>query len=399
MKEYVVVRKLVNEGEFEEAIRKAKGIENKHEKSMTFCMIAEAMIYEGREEEAISLLNEAFEIAEEIEDEFSQSLSVSKIAFTTAIAGKIEEALKMASNIEAPSERVYAMVRISQLLKDGDGIERARKILEEAERITEEMHDGIWKFISIKTVAYAFADIGEADKALNLMEYAKNMAEKFDEEDASVAYTSIAQFMIELGRSNEAMELIENIREEYDKAWLLSDVAYVKEDVNLLKKAVKIARKMEPTYEKVSVMSKIASITAELGKRKDADELIKECIKILEELEHKMEKAMAMAVISHAMFENGDDRYKDVMNKSMEIAKKLEGFEKEYAYPLIARALIEIGKIEDTVNFINDIENEEIRAAVYISIANDLIEEGREKDAMKIAEFMNDRLLKERIRK
>jgi len=397
MKEYVVVRKLVNEGEFEEAIRKAEGIENKHEKSMTFCMIAEAMIYEGREKEAISLLNEAFEIAEEME-EFSQSLSMSKIAFTMAIAGKIEEALKMASNIEAPSERVYAMVRISQLLKDGDGIERARKILEEAERITEEMHDGIWKFISIKTVAYAFVNIGEVDKAWNLMEYAKNMAEKFDD-DASIAYTSIAQFMVKLGRLNEAMELIENIREEYDKAWLLSDVAYMKKDIDLLKRAVKIARKMESTYEKVSVMTKIASITAELGKRKDADELIKECIRISEELEHKMEKAMGMAVISHAMFENGDERYRDVMNKSMEMAKKLEDFEKEYAYSLIARALIETGEIEEAMKFINEIENEEIRVAAYISVANDLIEEGREEDAMKIAEFMNDSLLKERIRK
>ena len=396
MKEYVVVRKLVNEGKFEEAIRKAEGIENKHEKSMTFCMIAEAMIYEERKEEAISLLNEAFEIAEEMEDEFSQSLSMSKIAFITAIAGKIEEALKMTSNIVASSERIYAMVRISQLLMDGDEIDRARKILEEAERITEEMHDGIWKFISIKTVAYAFVNIGEADKGWNLMEYAKNMAEKFDD-DASIAYTSIAQFMIKLGRLNEAMELIENIREEYDKAWLLSDVAYMKRDIDLLKKAVKIARKMEPTYEKVSVMSKIASITAGLGKRKDANELIRECIKISEELEHKMEEAMAMAVISHAMFENGDGRYRDVMDKSMEMAKRLEGFEKEYAYSLIARVLIETGEIEKAMKFINEMENEEIRAAIYISIANDLIEEGREGDARKIAEFMNDRLLKERI--
>ncbi|HEC82629.1 MAG TPA: hypothetical protein ENI53_01940 [Thermoplasmatales archaeon] len=399
MKEYVVIRKLVNEGEFEGAIRKAKEVEDKHEKSMIFCMIADAMVYEDKKEEAISLLNEAFEVAKEIEEEFSRSLSMSKIAFIMAIAGNVEEALKMASNIEAPSERIYAMVKISQLLKDVDGIEEARKILEEAERITDEMHDGIWRFISIKTVAYAFVNIGEVDKAWSLIEHAKNMAEKFDEKDASVAHTLIAQFMMELGRLNEAMELINNIREEYDRAWLLSDVAYMKRDIDLLKKAVKIARKMEPRYEKVSVITKIASIMVEWKKKQEADELINKCIKISEDIEYEMEKAMALAVISHTMFENGDERYEDVIGKSIEMAKKLEDFEKEYASPLIARTLIEVGKFKEAMNLINEIENEEMRAEVYISIANDLIEEGREEDAMKIAEFMNDRLLKERIRK
>ena len=395
MREYIVIRKLVNEGKFEEAIKKAKEMEDEEEKLMTLCMIAEAMVYEGRKEEALLLLKEAFKIAEEMENGFAQSLFMSKIAFGIAIAGKVEEALKIASNIKVSSEKVYTMVRISDLLMDRGEIEGAKKILEEAERITEEMHDDILKVISIKSVAYAFVDIGEVEKAWNLMEHAKNMAEKFDEE-ASIAFALIAQFMTELGKLNEAMELIEKIR--YNKAWLLSDIAYMKKDVDLLQKAFKIAREMESRYEKVSVMSNVASIMAEWGRKQEANKLINECIKISEEIECEMEKAMALAVISHAMFDNGDERYTSMLNKSMEIAKELESYEKEDASSSIAHVLIEIGKFNDAMNFINGIREEEIKAAVYLSIANDLINEGKKEEAMKIAEFMNDKILKGRIK-
>lgn len=59
--------------------------------------------------------------------------------------------------------------------------------------------------------------------------------------------------------------------------------------------------------------------------------------------------------------------------------------------------MIEIGKSEDALNFIKEIENEEVKGAVYISLANDLIYDGMEEEAMKIAEFMDDKILKERI--
>jgi len=87
MREYIVIRKLVNEGKFEEAIKKAK----------------------------------------EMENGFAQSLFMSKIAFGIAIAGKVEEALKIASNIKISSEKVYTMVRISDLLMDRGEIEGAKR--------------------------------------------------------------------------------------------------------------------------------------------------------------------------------------------------------------------------------------------------------------------------------
>ena len=61
--------------------------------------------------------------------------------------------------------------------------------------------------------------------------------------------------------------------------------------------------------------------------------------------------------------------------------------------------MIEIGKFEDALNFINEMDDEEVKEVVYISIANDLIYEGMEEEAMKIADFIDDKMLKERIRR
>ena len=94
MDEYLVIRNLVNEDKFEEAIKRAEEIKDEHKKSMTLCMIAEAMIYEGRKKEAILLLDEAFKIAKETKDGFWKSLSISKIAFTLAVAGKVRKQIR-----------------------------------------------------------------------------------------------------------------------------------------------------------------------------------------------------------------------------------------------------------------------------------------------------------------
>jgi len=40
-----------------------------------------------------------------------------------------------------------------------------------------------------------------------------------------------------------------------------------------------------------------------------------------------------------------------------------------------------------------------VKGGLYTSTANDLIYEGMEEEAMKIAEFFDDKILKERIRR
>jgi len=399
MKEYFVIRKLVNENKFEEAIKKAERARDRQEKIMLLCMIAEAMIYENREEEALSLLNDAFKTAKEIKEKLFRSLAIGRISFTMAIAGEVENAIEMTRSITDNSEKVYALVRISDVLMNENEIEKAKEILEESEKAVDEIQDGIGKFLSIRTLAYAFIGIGGRNKALDLLKHAENVTENMNDENASIAFNLIAQMMIELGRLDDAVRLIKNIRNEYDKAWLMSDIAYEMADADLLEKAVKMARQVKRKYETISAFSKITSAMSKFGRKHDAAKLINEMVKISEEIEEEPEKVMALALISHAMFVNGDERCMSTLNKAMKISKELEGFGMEEACSLIARVMIEVGKLEDALNFINEIDDEEVKGAVYISIANELIHEGMEKEAMEIAEFIGDKILKERIRR
>lgn len=398
MKKYFVIRKLVNENKFEEAIKKAESVKDKQEKAMMLCMIAEAMIYEDRKKDAISLLNDALETAKEIDEELFQLLAIGKISFTMAIAGEAKKAVEIAHGITDNSEKVYTMTRISDMLITKNKIEEAKEVLKEAEKAVDEIrNDLIGKFLSIKTLVHAFVLIGDSNKASDLLKHAENVAENMNEENAAIAFYLIGQTMIELGRVDDAMKLIEKIENGYDKLWLMSDIAYERADVDLLEESAKVGRKVMHNYEAVSGFSKITSIMSKFGKEREASKLINEMVKISEEIEGGMEKAMSLALISNAMFENGDERYADTLNRAVEISKKLEDFEREDACSLIARTMIEIGKSEDALNFIKEIENEEVKGAVYISLANDLIYDGMEEEAMKIAEFMDDKILKERI--
>jgi len=402
MKKYFVIRKLVNENKFEKAIKKAESVKDEQEKAMLLCMIAEAMIYEDRKKDAVSLMNDALETAKEIDEELFQSLAIGKISFTMAIAGETEKAIEMACSMTDKSEKVYAMTRISDVLINENEIERAKEILKEAEKELDEIRDGIGKFLSIRTLAYVFIGIGDRNKALNLLKHAKNVAENMDEGITSTAFNLIAQMMIELRRVDDAMKLIKNIRSEYDKAWLISDIAYERKDADMLEEAVKVARQMKYKYEKISVLSvlsKVASMMPKFGRSKDATKLINEMVEISDGIKEGMEKAIALALISNAMFENGDERYENMLINAEEISKELEGLEREEACSLIARNMIEIGKPEDALNFIDRIDDEEVKGGVYISLANDLIYEGMKEEAIKIAEFIDDKILKERIRR
>jgi len=306
--------------------------------------------------------------------------------------------VKMACSIENEVEKVYALAKISQFLASRGEVEKAEQLLNEAEKVIHEMDDGVGKILAIKTVARILAKMGGEDKALALLKHAEGIAGELNEENASAAFTLIAPVMVEIGKIDDALKLSMKIKERYDKAWILSDIAYVKKDENLMNEAIKIAGKMEDRYEKVSILSKIASMMADLGRRQETAESINEMLKILERIEYEVEKAMAMALISHAMFKFGDERYKEILVKAKEMAKELESFEKDFAYPLIARVMIELGKFEDALKFIDGMEDEEMKMSVYISLACDLLAEGREEDAMRIAEFFDDKILKERIK-
>ena len=174
MKKYFVIRKLVNENKFEEAIKKAESVKDKQEKAVMLCMIAEAMIYENREEDAISLLDDAFKTAKEIDEELFRSLAIGKISFTMAIAGEVEKAIEIACSIKYNSEKAYAMIRISDVLMNENEIEKTKEILQKAEKIMEEIHDGIGKILSIRTLAHAFISIRDRNKALNLLKHAES---------------------------------------------------------------------------------------------------------------------------------------------------------------------------------------------------------------------------------
>ncbi|MEM1514073.1 MAG: hypothetical protein QXE46_03735 [Candidatus Thermoplasmatota archaeon] len=106
------------------------------------------------------------------------------------------------------------------------------------------------------------------------------------------------------------------------------------------------------------------------------------------------------AITAHAMFENGDERYKEIMYEVIKMAKELKKKERFYYYmdgvhKIIVEVMLEIGKLDDVLNFIDEMEEKEL---IYSYLIDFLIDKNR-LDAMKVAEFFNDKIEKEKILK
>jgi len=112
---------------------------------MLLCTIAEAMIYENRKENAISLLNDVSKTAKKIEEKLFQLLALGKISFTMAIAGEAERAIEMVDSTTYNSEKVYVIKRISDVRVNENEIEKAKEILQKAEKIIGKMRNRHWK--------------------------------------------------------------------------------------------------------------------------------------------------------------------------------------------------------------------------------------------------------------
>ena len=93
------------------------------------------------------------------------------------------------------------------------------------------------------------------------------------------------------------------------------------------------------------------------------------------------------------MFKNGDERYDGMLKQAIEIAANWDKFELEFAGSLIAGIMIETGKFEEALKFMEKIESEETKMAVYLSVVDDLLEKGRKGDALRIAKFFDDKIL------
>ncbi|MEM2935162.1 MAG: hypothetical protein QXF32_02230 [Candidatus Thermoplasmatota archaeon] len=312
----------------------------KHIVAIASCNTAREMVYENRIEEAMELLKEAFQLGMEMtgfraDDVFS---SVASVAF---IAGKKELAFEMVEYIKDAHLKIHRLLQFSNLLWKSGNSEKALEILEDAEIIIREIMYEDLKAVSIYDVANAYLEKGLKDKALNLVHWEINIGDYFDSM-VSQAYAFAAENMVKIGKIDDALNLLKKIKDAKKKANLLAEIAYIKKDKELIKKAARIARKVEDEEEKFSVIGKIAIIAAKIGDKTEAERLINECIRNSEKIDYELgeiDKTKLLAITAHAMFENGDERYKEIMYEVIKMAKELEKKKGRYRFTIFKSVL------------------------------------------------------------
>jgi tetratricopeptide (TPR) repeat protein len=154
-----IVEALVKAGNTDEALASARKIED----ADLFCKVmvnsAGALEKLGKRSEAIEISNEALISVPKIGNAVSRFRALASIAEALARAGKTDEALVTARNLEDAAFRSRAMVLVADAVSGNPDAGKAKSILDEAQRVAQQITKDSEKSTRLAAVAIGAAKI------------------------------------------------------------------------------------------------------------------------------------------------------------------------------------------------------------------------------------------------
>jgi len=256
-------------------------------------------------------INKALKTAEEIEDDFSRSLELARIAETLARIGDInraketiDKALKTAERIENNSDRSLALARIAETLAEIGDINRAKETIDKALKTAEEIENNSDRSLALARIAKTLARIGDINRAKETIDKALKTAEEIENNsNRSLALARIAETLAEIGDINKALKTAEEIEDDSHRSLVLARIAKTLARIGDINKALKTAEEIEDDSHRSLVLARIAETLAEIGDINRAKETIDKALKTAEEIENNSNRSSALALIATIMKE------------------------------------------------------------------------------------------------
>ena len=239
----------------------------------------------GQDEKAIELLSQPLEMAKTIDDRKRKADALADIASKYAVAGQNEKALELLSQAleiakaldrdRKPSALSEIAVKFAETGQNEKAIELLSQALEEAMTID----DGMLKAIVFADIAGAYTEVGQNEKALELLPKALEMI-KIDGSTIYLAY--VAGLYAEAGQFGQALKIANTIEDKDGKARAFTGIAGAYAEVGqnekaleLLPKALELAKASEIDSLKDDALVSVAARYAEVGQFGQALEIAK----------------------------------------------------------------------------------------------------------------------------
>lgn len=248
----------------------------------------------------------ALTIAGNIADASVRAQALGGVAYASARAGNFDEARSIVGSITEPYEQARALAAIAAVAATDRYLDRASRLLAEAQTIIEAIADPAERVHPLAGLAWSTAVAGDFAHAQVI---AGNIT------DASVrayALGGIAYASAEAGNFDEARTIIESVSEPYEQVRALAAVAEIAEtnrDLDraggLLAEAHTISRSITDPYRRVEAVAGIAE-AAVTGNPDLAHQLVMEALSLAGFEPDSYPAANVLAGIAKAAAATGD---------------------------------------------------------------------------------------------
>lgn len=271
------------------------------------------------------LADDAMSTVRRIRDPRLVLVALRDIAEAQAAAGRDAEAFAATEIIPTPLKRLEALAVIAAVQARRGEVEGARQSARRMLALLEAIDDPRKRISYLADAAVMLSTAGQQADARARLSEAGALARALDgDEEKQTATRRVAAALAEIGRPDQALGLLEEIKDETDRTSVLVAAAKAQAEASDLTKALVTAAAIEPPRYRSVVLSDIALAQTKSGDVAGAEVSMKEALSLAEKIKSAYARNYAMSRIVLAMMEIGKVAGKGIFGQPVETARKIK---------------------------------------------------------------------------
>lgn len=369
-----------------------------YSKTMTLANIARAIAKEGDNERAIIVAELAVVAAADVPDS-QKNGARSIIATVLAKAGNFDRAIELAGEIETLNGKSIALTSIASALATIDP-QKAMTTLAEAAELAQGIESANVKRSVLQRIAAALVDAGDTEQALTTLSEAGELAQGIDAASLKASVLQgIAAELVRAGDAKQGLTILKQalaaafeIENGYGKTAVLVGIATRLTDANAtqeareaLRHAANAATEISDANSKSLALSVISSGLAKMGEKERAAEIVRLASKSAENIVDPQQRTSALRAIANTATRSGDKTLGlETLMLAVESGEKGQDQFKRGVLNGIARELVKVGGVEPAMRAIQTTTEPSSRVMSLQLIASTLTADGNREQELEL---------------
>jgi tetratricopeptide (TPR) repeat protein len=250
-------------------------------------------------------VDEALRVVRDIANDEPQMRALGAVATALLTVGKTEQGLTLVGTIPDEAWRTFAMLEVGDSLVEVEQADRARPVAEKLLVAAHKRANNSLRALMLAIAAWLLARAGQVERAQPINEEAQSAARASpDDPLRTMALGGVAMTLAEVGRSDQAVAVAREIKEDGWRASVLAAVAEALAKIGQVDRAREIAKDALAAIDAIaeepstSEFAEAARALAKVG-------LTELALRVARDLGDNRSRASALAAVAEALAEAG----------------------------------------------------------------------------------------------